>query len=231
LVVALHGDDDHDASKLRAGLFGSDSMFQQGSFCILFALSTSGEEWNLGYDSKDMPHVLGITSAAIESHNIDRGAVFLLGYSRGSVAAYLTVCSKRWESPFIAVTAVASQVMWYRAPGYAGHYCCPNHDFHLMHVHGSEDKLVPIDTKKRWACALPGGIVQKHGKQDNHCTGPSRSTSAHQGASVYAYDTGCSGSGSAALYRLEGAGHDIVTSALWRDAWDHFMKHKASAHP
>jgi len=231
LVVALHGGGDHDASKLRAGLFGSDSMFQQGSFCILFALSTSGEEWDVGYDSKDTPHVLDITSAAIESHNIDRGAVFLLGYSRGSVAAYLTVCTKRWENPFAAVAAVASQVTWYRAPGYIGRYCCPNPKFHLMHVHGSEDKIVPIDTKKPWSCAVPGEIVSKHGKSDNRCGGPSTSTSTHQGASVVAYDSGCSGSGSAALYRLEGAGHDIVTNALWRDAWDYFMKHKASSYP
>lgn len=226
LVVALHGDTDYDASELRVGLFANRPMFDESSFCILFARSASGEAWDVQDHSKDVPHLLATTSAAMQTHNIDRGKVFLLGYSQGSVAAYLTVCTQQWENPFAAVVAVASQLAPYTIPGFGDYeFCCPNPNFHLMHVHGTHDDVQPLDVKLPWSCGLPGPIVWKHGKKDNNCGAATYSTSAHMNASVKAYEEGCDTGGSSALYTLDGAGHDIVTTALWRDAWAFFMKH------
>lgn len=225
LVVVLHAKGDDDAGKMRAGLFGgSGPTFKEGSYCVVFPTPVSGADFNAAQDSADYPRIIDVTNRVIEQFNIDREEVFLFGWSHGALMAYMTMCRPGASTPFVAVAAASHQIPWTRGGSPPQWECCPNSNFRLMHAHGTADQLLPMDDQQYWACALPADFVKRHGQTDNGCSGPDRRSASHlQGAEIEAYDHGCSGRGSAALYRLPGAGHEILSPALWEEAWDFFV--------
>lgn len=178
LVVALHGSGDNDARKFRLMMFGYYyPMFKQGRYCMLFATAVDGGEWNVGPNSPDMQHIVDTTNTAIRNYNIDANAVFLMGYSRGGLAAYLTVCTNHRQTPFSAIAVASIQVAESSEPGHRERFCCPNPNFHLLHAHGTADTVSPYYDHVAWGCATAPEIVEKHGKSDNRCSGPQVSRS------------------------------------------------------
>jgi poly(3-hydroxybutyrate) depolymerase len=222
LIVALHAKEDDDASEMRKNLFGTvEPTFQEGDYCIVFPAPISGTDFKAEQDSADIARIIDVTERVIENYNIDREEVFLFGWSHGAIIAYLTVCRAGVMTPFVAVSAASHQVPWTRSGSPPEWACCPNTGFRLMHAHGTADRVLPLTTKRNWACALPVDFVRSRGEV---CSGPEFRTAQHlPNTQIEAYDHNCKGRSSAAFYKLEGAGHMILSPALWSEVWDFFV--------
>jgi len=222
LVVALHGMGDTGGSRLKSGLFGWTSPTSQGDFCITFPAPVSGSNWNVERNSPDYQHILDVANSAIQTYNIDRSKVFLIGYSHGGMVGYKTMCRTVLESnPYVAFAAVSTQVSWIWQG--STRECCPNHDFHALHVHGTEDGAIPYSSVTSWACLTGEDFVRRHGPVDNGCAGPSQRTSTNvASATIEEYTEGCSGKGSATMMKLQGVAHYTLSNGLWKDVWSFF---------
>mmetsp|Transcript_98838 Transcript_98838/g.255466 ORF Transcript_98838/g.255466 Transcript_98838/m.255466 type:complete len:376 (+) Transcript_98838:82-1209(+) len=226
LVVALHGMGDPTGQTMQRLLFGyGANMFDVGSFCIIFPMSTDGVSWNLntgGQGSPDFDLVLKIAETGIAQLNIDLAAVFLVGYSNGGSFGYTLMCSR--TTPFVAFAAIEAQPV-YIYISFKGKQCCPNTNFNLMAVQGSLDSAMPPDRITNPAmCATAPEIVQNIARA-NSCGRSLQVPNGSPNTQITEYTSGCRQAGSASLYMIEGGTHSsVLTPGLWQEIWQYFTK-------
>lgn len=230
LIVALHGANDDDGLKMQRSLSRRDqiSIFASKTLCIFFATARSGGNWNISDPEAEARGVASATEAIIAKHKINRELVFLVGVSLGGVSGYTMMCGTSHASLFKGFAAVSAQVpLMVSTSG----NCCDRTGFHLFVAHGTADDSLGYAEKEPWACTTPPGIADQYAKSIG-CFQVAASSSANvNNADFIAYDEGCPGAGSAALLRVNNAGHNILGNPVMTEILDYMMEHAMKKPP
>ncbi|MEO0371601.1 MAG: PHB depolymerase family esterase [Pseudomonadota bacterium] len=224
LVVALHGyRRPPQAEALRdtpERLAWTDlqAMGAKHGFVTLYPAAYRGQ-WSLfdglvhaskddGTPIDDEGFILSLIANLVETGTADPSAIYLTGISEGAIMTYRMICLSR--TPFAAAAPLIGTA-------FAAHLddCTPALPPALMHVHGTDDRVLPYDG---WIFASGREVsvpeVTDHFRTLHGCTGQTRqmleNLDPEDGSLVEEMTwTGCTRDGTVLSYKVIGGGHDV----------------------
>lgn len=143
LVLVLHGYDDR-ASKIR-NLSNFDALSDLHGFGVVYPQALRDEtgrtHWNVSTQNSERDDA-GLIAALIadvqRKHDYDLDRTFVVGFSNGGFMAYRLVCQKHGVfAAFAVVAGTMSGADWKS--------CTPTPAVPLLHIHGLDDDIVPVD--------------------------------------------------------------------------------------
>ncbi|MEM6588562.1 MAG: hypothetical protein AAF641_08960 [Pseudomonadota bacterium] len=224
LVIALHGyRRPHEAAALRdnpARLAWPDlqALGIRHGFITLYLAAYRGQ-WSLfdglshaqkddGSSIDDEAFILSLVTHLIETGVVDPKAVYLTGISDSAIMTYRMICLD--ETPFAAAAPLIGTA-------FAAHLddCDPETPPALMHVHGTDDRVLPYDG---WIFASGREVsvpeVLEHWRTLHRCTGQERQMLENidpddDSLVEEMIWTGCTRDGTVLSYKVIGGGHDV----------------------
>ncbi|MEM6309956.1 MAG: PHB depolymerase family esterase [Pseudomonadota bacterium] len=207
LVVVLHGLGGH-ANKLRYGL-GLNSRADKLGYAVVYPQgleSRWGPHWNAGFPFSDVDDVGFLTKLAQdlqEAYQIDPERTYVLGISVGGFMAYHLACHA--PDVFRAQAVVLGSMS-----GEDWANCAPKDPVSILHIHGTNDPLIPYDGSDHWASgwggagAIPQVVERWANRQEAQPVAP---TFKLPGATTNSYKNQPTGT-EVTLISLQGYGHD-----------------------
>jgi len=148
LVIVLHGLGGQ-ADKLRYGL-GFNRTANQHQFAVVYPqglpVGRSSSHWNAGFDFTDVDDLgflVGLKNVLTRVHDLDDRRVYLVGISNGAYMAYHLACYAPNE--FAAFASVIGTM-----GGFDWQNCAPRRAIPLLHIHGTEDPMIPYAGLQDW---------------------------------------------------------------------------------
>ena len=225
LVIVLHGLGGR-ADKMRYGLHLNRTanthrfaaVYPQG-----LPVGRSSAHWNAGFDFSsvdDVGFLVALKRVLVRRHSLNPRRVFVLGISNGGYMAYRLGC--RASEEFAGIASVIGTI-----GGEDWRECLPRRPIPLMHVHGTEDEMIPYGGIDVWYSGWGGQpdvptVVTSWARRlgasltPNH-TDLARTTHVRYRNPETAKEVW--------LYRLDGFGHDWpnvrtigydMTEEIWR---------------
>ncbi|MEL7254614.1 MAG: hypothetical protein AAGL23_10605 [Pseudomonadota bacterium] len=224
LVIALHGyRRPSEAAALRddpARLAwpGLANLGAQHGFVTLYPAAYRGQ-WSLfdglsnaqkdgGAPIDDEGFLLSLVADFVANGTVDSSALYITGISDGAIMTYRMICLA--QTPFAAAAPLIGTA-------FAAHLedCTPKVPPALMHVHGTDDRVLPYDG---WIFDSGREVsvpeVTEHFRNLHGCTGQERqmleNLDPDDGSRVEEMTwTGCAHSGAVVRYKVIGGGHDV----------------------
>ena len=148
LLVAVHG------GSGRADSYPQQSQLEElaedQGFVVAYPLSEllpgNEGEWQLNTDSQsrqDLDFVEALIDELSGQHPVDPARIYATGYSLGSMFTYELAC--HLSSRFAAVASHAG------AMPVSPNSCEPSEGVAIMHLHGTQDEIIPYATTWDWS--------------------------------------------------------------------------------
>ena len=224
LVLAIHGfRSTQDAATLYAApeglawprlapLTGRDGAIAlypaayQGQWALFDGLPNTTTPDGTAID--DEAFLLSLIARFVENGAADPNRIYITGISDGAIMTYRLICLDK--TPFAAAAPLIGSA-------YGAHLenCTPQHPPALLHVHGTDDRVLPYDG---WI--FPSGRevsvpeVMEHWRRLHGCTGQEgqmlENLDPEDGSTVGEMTwTGCTRDGAVKRYKVIGGGHDV----------------------
>ena len=156
----------------------------RAGFAIAYPTATSGGFWQ----ASDLPKLAATIAAVERAACIDRGRVYVLGWSNGGGMASLVACRMAGSVAAVALFA----------PGVdSGERCAPSRPISVLEVHGTADDIVPYADGRGFI----GGWAARDG------CGPAPATSALGATAARLRWRGCRGNVAVEHLRLDRGRH------------------------
>jgi polyhydroxybutyrate depolymerase len=224
LVLALHG---YRKPAETDGLYANpqslawpelQKLTDVDEAIVLYPLAYKGQ-WALfdglpntetpdGIPVHDEGFLLDLVGSFVAKGAADPARLYITGVSDGAIMTYRMICVS--DTPFAAAAALIGSA-------YGGHIedCHPEVPPALMHVHGTDDRVLPYEG---WI--FPSGReasvpeVMEHFRRLHGCTGQEgqmlEDLDPEDGSTVGEMTwTGCKRSGAVKRYKVIGGGHDV----------------------
>ncbi len=224
LVIALHGyrnPSEADALRKDPSRLAWPDLHALGvrhGFVALYPAAYRGQ-WSLfdglshaqqddGTPIDDEGFLLSLVDQFVADGIADPSAIYLTGISDGAIMTYRMICLPR--TPFAAAAPLIGTA-------FAAHLenCAPGLPPALMHVHGTDDRVLPYDG---WIFASGREVsvpeVTEHFRTLHGCIGQERqmleNLDPNDGSRVEEMTwTGCTRDGAVLSYKVIGGGHDV----------------------
>ncbi|MEO0752366.1 MAG: hypothetical protein AAFY25_11240 [Pseudomonadota bacterium] len=156
----------------------------------------------------DEAFLLALIERFTDTGIADPNRIYITGISDGAIMTYRMICLS--DTPFAAAAPLIGSA-------YGGHLetCTPNPPPALMHVHGTDDRVLPYEG---WIFASGREVsvpeVMEHWRQLHGCTGQEgqmlENIDPDDGSRVGEMTwTGCTRNGTVTRYKVIGGGHDV----------------------
>lgn len=221
LVLVFHGGGGR--AQGVANTTGMHELADQRGFIVVYPNGTGqgkGLTWNAGgvppegYAEvnrvDDVGFVRALVNEVTQTYNIDRRRIFATGMSRGGMLSYLLACEM--SDVFAAIAPVAAAMTTPR--------CAPREAVAVLHIHGDQDKSVPLSGGSQRGTNRPpviNGIVA-FAKADG-CSVPTEADLKGAGSACWRA-SGCSSGRTVAFCLIDGHGHAWPGAAAkrWQEA-------------
>ena len=165
LLIALHGYGG-SAARLRR-VTGFDRIADREHFAIVYP-NGRNEMWNAGgrfegagfWYTDDVRFISDLIDALARRYPVDRGRVFVTGFSNGGFMAYRL--ARELSGKVAAIAPDAGTLL-------KGPYEDPLSDVAILHLHGLADTVVPFDGGMRDFGSLPVDSVLAYWIRRQHC--------------------------------------------------------------
>ncbi|GGA82399.1 esterase [Neiella marina] len=159
LVVVLHGflsghqpflelTGFSDAAAKRADVL---VVYPQGLEALPDGFEMAGTQWDVhwGTDTKDAEFLTAMIVQLQNQYGLKPQHTYLTGHSNGGYMSYLMACEVAEQVPVAAIAPVGGNL-----PLSVQQRCDSNHDFAILHLHGRQDHIVPIDGRPGFSASV-----------------------------------------------------------------------------
>ena len=208
LVLAFHGGGGRESAFPQEEAFGQ--LAEQEGFIIAYPLAEllagNEGEWQLNTIPErrhDMAFVEAVIDHISAQHTIDATRVYATGYSLGSMFTYELPC--QLSDRFAAIASHAGTMPVNPTA------CSPAEPIGIMHLHGTEDTIIPYHSSWDWKSwdsvgtmrAIPSLI--EFWRTTYNCSEQSQPSSTSSRHTIY---RGCDNNARVEHHQLTGVGHE-----------------------
>ncbi|MBD1391234.1 hypothetical protein IC617_17545 [Neiella sp. HB171785] len=126
-------------------------VYPQGLKALPEGFEMAGTQWDIhwGTNTKDAEFLVAMIDQLQQEYSLSPKHTYLTGHSNGGYMSYLMACEMSEQVPIAAIAPVGGNL-----PLSVQQRCGSDHHFAILHLHGLQDHIVPIQGRPGFSASV-----------------------------------------------------------------------------